>query len=162
MDIKSDISVVELGSDEYPQLLTAIKNPPERLYCRGDISLLKTTCVAMVGSRRYTVYGKTTAKMIAGRLAASGVTVVSGMASGIDTFSHRGTLDAGGKTIAVLGCGINHAFPVSNSDLMEEISKSGLVMSEYEPDMHANKFTFPQRNRIISGISAATIVVEAE
>ncbi len=136
--------------------------PPAMLYYRGDISLLHTDCVGVVGTRECTAYGKDAATRLAYDLCASGVTVVSGLATGIDAYAHRAALKANGKTIAVLGSGLNCVAPVSNMGLYEDILRSGgLVVSEYAPQIVATRYTFPERNRIISGLSAGVIVVEA-
>jgi len=152
---------VALGDDDYPRLLKHIKNPPKELYYRGDISLASKLSVAVVGTRKATRYGIWAAMTLAETLAEHGVVVTSGMALGVDSCSHSGALKCGGKTIAVLGSGIEICSPASNRKLMEEIADCGLIISEYPPEMNATKYTFPQRNRIISGISAAVVVVEA-
>ena len=122
----------------------------------------KTPCAAIVGSRRYTIYGRQTALMIGKMLAGRGITVVSGMAKGIDSFAHQGALSKQeGKTIAVLGTAIGKPYPASNAALMEEIEEKGLVISEYPPDFPGSQYGFPARNRIISGLSKSVIVVEA-
>lgn len=156
-----DSTILKISDALYPPLLREIKNPPQLLYCAGDLSLLKTRCVAVVGSRKITAYGRRIAAKVAGRLAACGVTVVSGMAIGIDGISHRSALDAGGKTIAVLGNGLDVMYPAANRDLKKDILRAGLLLSEYPPGTRGTKFTFPQRNRIISGLSEATVVIEA-
>ena len=156
-----DSTILKISDALYPPLLREIKNPPQLLYCAGDLSLLKTRCVAVVGSRQITAYGRRIAAKVAGRLAACGVTVVSGMAIGIDGISHRSALDAGGKTIAVLGNGLDVMYPAANRDLKKDILRTGLLLSEYPPGTRGTKFTFPQRNRIISGLSEATVVIEA-
>ena len=156
-----DSTILKISDALYPPLLREIKNPPQLLYCAGDLSLLKTRCVAVVGSRKITAYGRRIAAKVAGRLAACGVTVVSGMAIGIDGISHRSALDAGGKTIAVLGNGLDVMYPAANRDLKKDILRTGLLLSEYPPGTRGTKFTFPQRNRIISGLSEATVVIEA-
>lgn len=156
-----DIRILEISDPAYPPLLREIKDPPEKLYYAGDLSLLATRCVAVVGSRKFTAYGRRIAAKVAGRLAACGVTVVSGMAIGIDGISHRSALEAGGKTIAVLGNGLDVMYPAANRDLKKDIIETGLLLSEYPPGMRGTKYTFPQRNRIISGLSEATVVVEA-
>ena len=114
-----------------------------------------------MGSRTTTAYGRNTARSIAGLLARSGITVVSGMAAGIDTCAHEGTLSARGKTIAVLGCGPDICYPAGNLQLKHEIQSQGLICSEYAPGTHAMPFSFPQRNRIISGLSELVVVVQA-
>ena len=156
-----DSTILKISDALYPPLLREIKNPPQLLYCAGDLSLLKTRCVAVVGSRKITAYGRRIAAKVAGRLAACGVTVVSGMAIGIDGISYRSALDAGGKTIAVLGNGLDVMYPAANRDLKKDILRTGLLLSEYPPGTRGTKFTFPQRNRIISGLSEATVVIEA-
>ena len=156
-----DSTILKISDALYPPLLREIKNPPQLLYCAGDLSLLKTRCVAVVGSRKITAYGRRIAAKVAGRLAACGVTVVSGMAIGIDGISHRSALDAGGKTIAVLGNGLDVMYPAANRDLKKDILRTGLLLSESPPGTRGTKFTFPQRNRIISGLSEATVVIEA-
>ncbi|NLA70225.1 MAG: DNA-protecting protein DprA [Clostridiales bacterium] len=152
---------IDINSEEYPAKLREIANPPKELYYSGDISLLSTNCVAMVGSRKFTMYGKTVARSIGRTLASAGMTVVSGLAKGIDTFSHEGALEVDGKAIAVLGTGILRMFPTSNQQIMNEIADSGLVISEFEPNFSGNKWSFPSRNRIISGLSETIVVIEA-
>lgn len=157
-----EIIRITMESDAYPDSLREIQGSPRELYCIGDISLLKTPCAAIVGSRRYTIYGRQTALMIGKMLAGRGITVVSGMAKGIDSFAHQGALSKHeGKTIAVLGTAIGKPYPASNAALMEEIEEKGLVISEYPPDFPGSQYGFPARNRIISGLSKSVIVVEA-
>ena len=153
---------IDFASVEYPEKLRNIPGPPKQLYYAGDISLLHRKCAGVVGARKYTVYGKNVALMTGRRLAESGIPVVSGLALGIDAFSHEGALEAGGKVIGVLGSGINRMGPARNRDLMMRgLSAGGLVVSEYGPDEEASGWTFPARNRIISGLSEAVIVIEA-
>lgn len=149
------------GMVEYPALLKEIKAYPKELYYIGNVEVLKRKCVAVVGSRSTTQYGRKTASEIAGKLAEKGVTIVSGMARGIDTCAHRGTLAAGGDTVAVLGCGVDICYPKENSQLKQEIKEKGLIISEYPPGTEPMPYHFPQRNRIISGLSAVTVVVQA-
>ncbi len=157
-----EIIMITMESDEYPDSLREIQGSPRELYCIGDISLLKTPCAAIVGSRRYTIYGRQTALMIGKMLAGRGITVVSGMAKGIDSFAHQGALSKQeGKTIAVLCTAIGKPYPASNAALMKEIEEKGLVISEYPPDFPGSQYGFPARNRIISGLSKSVIVVEA-
>ena len=156
------IERIDKASVDYPEKLRNIPNPPAGLYCAGDISLLKDRSVAMVGSRRHTVYGKNVALMIGRRLAERGITVTSGLALGIDAYSHEGALEADGKVIGVLGGGIEVMGPQRNRSLMMRgLDAGGLVVSEYEPTFQAQPYTFPERNRIISGLAEAVIVVEA-
>lgn len=153
--------VIDMDDARYPEVLKGIKDPPEKLYCMGDAGLLATRCTAVVGSRKFSENGKRTAYDIGKAAAGAGLTVVSGMARGIDTFAHEGALAAGGKTIAVLGTGIDMCYPAANRDLKGRIAHDGLVISELAPGRPASKYTFPRRNRIISGLSEAVVVCEA-
>lgn len=146
---------------EFPSYLKNIENPPKTLYCSGDISLLNKPCVAVVGARKCSEYGRQVALKIGGLLANNDVVTVSGMAEGIDSSAHLGALKEGGKTIAVLGSGVDVCYPKSNRNLYERILKDGLIISEYPLGTVPKRFFFPQRNRIISGISEAVVVVEA-
>lgn len=154
-------TIIKLGDEKYPQLLKQIHKPPEDLYVKGEIVKEDELAFAVVGTRSYTSYGKEMVAEIVPPLVQAGFTVVSGMARGIDTFAHRATLDAGGRTIAVLGCGIDIIYPPENKDIYQEIAKNGAVVSEYPPGYEPTNFTFPQRNRIISGLSRGALVVEA-
>lgn len=155
-----NIRVIERGDRLYPPLLARISDPPARLYCVGDAELLGSECVAVVGTRRCSPYGRWAAGEIAGRVSACGITVVSGMAAGIDSAAHLGCLSAGGRTIAVLGTGVDQAFPKSNRRLYDRIAAEGLLISEFEPGDGPLPWHFPQRNRIISGLSRAAVIVE--
>ena len=156
------IEKIDFTSVEYPEKLRNIPGPPKQLYFAGDISLLHKKSVGVVGARKHTVYGKNVALMTGKRLAESGIPVVSGLALGIDAFSHEGALEADGKVIGVLGSGINRMGPARNRSLMMRgLRAGGLVISEYSPDEEASAWTFPARNRIISGLSEALIIVEA-
>ena len=157
-----DIQKIDIKSADYPAKLRDIPNPPKQLYCKGNIELLRAGSVGVIGARKNTVYGKNVAIMIGKRLAESGLAVTSGLAMGIDAFSHEGALEADGKVIGVLGSGINQMGPWRNRELMKRgLEKGGLVISEYAPDEPAYKGTFPARNRIISGLSEALVIVEA-
>ncbi|MBE5738339.1 MAG: DNA-protecting protein DprA [Clostridiales bacterium] len=159
---KQDIKVLTIKSEEYPEYLREIDTPPIMLYCKGNISLLKTECLAVVGTRRATNYGKTACKKLISEVAVEGITIVSGLAEGIDTIAHKSTLEVNGKTIAVLGSGLLHIYPSSNESLFQEIlDKDGLIISEYKPNEPSVTYHFPVRNRIIAGISKATFIVEA-
>lgn len=136
-------------------------DPPLALFYKGDFYLTRGNCFAVVGTRRASQYGKYATDKIVRELACSGFTIVSGLATGIDGFAHTAALEVGGKTIAVLGSGIFNVTPVSNIGLFDKICKDGLVISEYPPDVHGSVYTFPQRNRIISGLSKGVLVVEA-
>ena len=153
---------IDIDSVEYPARLREIHNPPAQLYCAGNISLLNERSVGVVGARKNTVYGKNVALMIGTRLAESGMVVTSGLALGIDGYSHEGALEADGKVIGVLGSGIDHMTPQRNRGLMMKgLKNGGLVVSEYPPEEAGFKGNFPARNRIISGLSEALVVVEA-
>ena len=159
---KYKIEKIDRNSTEYPEKLRTIPMSPKHLYCAGDISLLKERSVGMVGSRKHTVYGKNVALMIGRRLGEKSVPICSGLALGIDAFSHEGALEGGGRVIGVLGGGIEVMGPVRNKDLMMRgLDSGGLVVSEYEPTFPPTAATFPARNRIISGLSDALVVVEA-
>ncbi|MFQ5585292.1 MAG: DNA-processing protein DprA [Thermodesulfobacteriota bacterium] len=153
--------VVTMADSEYPDLLRATYDPPVFLYAKGDLNLISSQAVAIVGTRYPTHYGRRMSETLGRDLARAGVTVVSGMARGCDTAAHRGALSAQGKTVAVLGTGINVPYPRENRRLYDEIGSEGLIVSEFPlntPPHHAN---FPQRNRIISGLSLGVVVVEA-
>jgi DNA processing protein len=155
------MEIVQFGSPEFPPLLAEIPNPPPRLWTRGDRSLFAGPCIAIVGARAATRDGIENAYQIAADLTRAGIVVVSGLARGIDAAAHTGALDANGKTIAVLGTGIDRVYPPENKELHERIAKHGLLVTEFAPGAHAELFHFPQRNRIISGLSKAVVVVEA-
>lgn len=157
----NNIEIIRPGMHEYPASLSEINNYPKQIYYMGDINILKKRCAAVVGSRNTNQYGRSTAVAIAGKLAEKDVAVISGMARGIDTCAHRGALDAGGSTVAVLGCGVDVCYPEENSALKKELEESGLILSEYPPGTMPMPYHFPQRNRIISGLSEVTIVVQA-
>jgi DNA processing protein len=145
----------------YPILLKVIKKPPEMLYFQGDLSLLSKRTVAIVGARKPTEYGKWAAFTIAKKLSSNGIVIVSGMAEGIDSMAHRGALEGGTPTVAVMGTGIDICFPTFNENLREEILQNGLILSESQPGTPGSRYSFPLRNRVISGVSAITIVAEA-
>ena len=153
--------IVTRIDEEYPQCLREIHDPPLALYVRGTMESRDSRSIAIVGSRRSTYYGNDTATSLAGQLAMGGFTVVSGLAQGIDTCAHRSAIDAGGRTLAVTGGGLDHIFPPSNKKLAEEISEHGALISEFSFGRRPDKTTFPMRNRIISGLSVGVIVVEA-
>src|SRR3989344_1966415 len=159
-----DYPVIKIAQTDktYPKLLKHISDPPEVLYCRGDITLLKTECFAVVGTRSMTPYGREATQQIVPGLTRH-FTIVSGLALGIDAVAHRATLDCGGKTIAVLGSGINLITPETNLRLGQDILKNdGLIVSEHPGKNPAYKDSFPERNRIISGLSKGVLVVEAD
>jgi DNA processing protein len=155
--------VTVLRRRELPPLLRAIHDPPPKLYLRGDgdRDLLSLAAVAIVGARACSPYGAQVARMLGRELAAAGVVVVSGLARGVDGEAHRGALEAGGTTVAVLGCGIDRDYPAAHASLAREIAAGSLLVSEYEPGVEPAPWRFPARNRIVAGLCAATIVVEA-
>lgn len=159
--IESDIGAVSTIDPEYPELLKEIPYPPSIIYYRGSLEKANQPAVALVGSRRCTFYGKEVSGRIAAELAAEKVTVVSGMALGIDTAAHKGALENSGYTVAVLGCSLDKCYPPQNRDLMGQIMQEGLVVSEYAAGTEPLPMHFPQRNRIISGLSLGTLVIEA-
>jgi DNA processing protein len=149
--------------EQFPPLLAAIHDPPPQLYLRGSAGpdVLGRQAVAIVGARSCSAYGRSVARMLGRELAAAGLVVVSGMARGVDGEAHRGALDAGGETVAVLGCGIDRDYPAAHAELARRICERGLVVSEYEPGVEPAPWRFPARNRVIAGLCAATVVVEA-
>ncbi len=149
------------GSREYPELLKEIYDPPSYLYCDGNLLKEDFNAVAVVGTRRPSQYGLSAARKIARGLARNGITVISGGALGIDAQAHRGALEAGGRTVAVLGSGLDKRHPRTNINLMRRISKNGAVVSEFSPDTEPLPKNFPLRNRVVSGMALATVVVQA-
>jgi DNA processing protein len=151
------------AAPSYPPLLRAIPDPPPVLWVRGEApaELLARPAVAVVGARACTSYGRSVARALGRELAAAGLVVVSGLARGIDAEAHRGALDAGGLTVAVLGCGVDRDYPAAHRELAGRIAERGLIVSEYEPGIEPAPWRFPARNRIIAGLCAATVVVEA-
>lgn len=147
----------------YPPFLAAIYDPPPALWLRGSAEpeLLSRPAVAIVGARACSSYGRSVARSLGRDIAAAGVVVISGMARGIDGEAHRGVLDAGGTTVAVLGCGIDRNYPAAHAELAGRIAETGLIVSEYEPGVEPAPWRFPARNRIISGLARAVVVVEA-
>jgi len=157
----NDVTMLASDSDSYPKPLLEIPDTPPILFVRGELLPLDELSVAIVGTRHASVYGRQQAERIGYGLAKAGITVVSGMARGIDTAAHQGALDGGGRTIAVFGCGLAHIYPPENEGLAKAISADGALISEYAPNMKPHGSMFPQRNRIISGLSHATLVIEA-
>lgn len=146
---------------EYPRLLATIPDPPDELWVSGRPDLLSAEAVAIVGSRNASQYALEIAASLAFDLARCGLVVVSGMARGVDGSAHRGALEAGGATVAVLGSGVNVAYPDEHADLLLKIASTGAVVSEFPPDTPPLAYHFPLRNRIISGLSRAVVVIEA-
>jgi DNA processing protein len=155
---------IRRGERGYPPLLARIPDPPPSLWLRGDAApaLLAEPAVAIVGARVCSGYGRSVARTLAGGIAEAGAVVVSGLARGIDGEAHRGALAVAGKTVAVLGCGVDRDYPAAHAELARAIvAGGGLVVSEYEPGVEPAPWRFPARNRVIAGLAAATVVVEA-
>lgn len=159
---KDGIQVVTKYSESFPESLIDLPDAPLLLYAKGDLSLLKEkNCLAMVGTRTPTNYGKYITDKFAEELAKAGCVIVSGLAYGVDSLSHRKALEVGGKTISVLGGGFNHVYPEANTNLANEIAEKGLLLSEYCPSARPTKYSFPKRNRIIAGLSKGILITEA-
>jgi DNA processing protein len=158
---RAGVHLLTWDDPDYPPNLRQVYNAPPILYVRGRIETRDEWAVAVVGTRRASVYGKEATRMIATGLAQAGVTVVSGMARGVDTMAHRTSLEAGGRTIAVLGCGVDVVYPAENARLAAEIAEQGALVSEYALGTQPDARNFPSRNRIISGLTLGTVVVEA-
>lgn len=159
---KNRISLITMKDPDYPDALFDLKDPPAVLFAKGNRRLIQAPVkIGVVGSRSCTPYGRGQAEKFSARFSASGVAVVSGLAAGIDASAHRGALRYHGSTIAVLGCGIDQCYPMINWELYEQIARDGLLISEYYPGEKALPYHFPTRNRIISGLSDALLVIEA-
>lgn len=159
--LKNDIKIINISDDNYPAKLKNTYAPPITIFAKGDISLLNSKSIAIVGSREPSKYGIYVAEKFSKELSKEGITIVSGLARGIDTFAHIGALSSFGKTIAVLGSGIDVVYPKENAKYYREISEKGLIISEYIVGTAPESKNFPQRNRIISGLSDGVLVVEA-
>lgn len=157
----ANVAIITADSPSYPDSLRNTPDPPLYLYVKGALRTEDRNAIAIVGTRKPTHYGTTVTRRIASELSSAGFTVVSGMARGIDTQAHRGALAAKGRTIAVLGCGIDVAYPPENKGLMEEISRTGAVVTENPFGTQPESGYFPSRNRIISGLSRGTVIIEA-
>lgn len=158
---KSDVRLITFWDKDYPILLKKIYDPPIILYVRGLPLKREEDGIAVVGTRSTTPYGRSSTKKLVQELSAAGITIVSGMARGIDSLAHREAINAGGRTIAVLGSGIDVIYPAENRKLYERIINNGTVISEFPMNTKPDAGNFPQRNRIISGLSHGTVVVEA-
>lgn len=152
------VEAITFVDPRYPQKLLQTNDYPFVLYCKGDLSLLNSRCIAVVGTRNPGIYGKTITYDISKGLARAGLTIVSGMAIGVDSISHKASLEAGGRTIAVLPNGFNNIYPKINENICHEIEKKNLVITEYPPNVRAMKFTFVARNRIIAGLSDGVVI----
>jgi DNA processing protein len=159
--VRLGIRAVHPGHPSYPRLLAEISGRPSILYVRGELSAADDTSVAIVGTRRATPYGRQAAERIAAELAQAGITVVSGLARGVDAIAHRAALEAGGRTIAVLGSGPDVIYPAEHRQLAEQILGSGAILSEFPPGAKPDAQNFPARNRIVSGMTLGTLIVEA-
>lgn len=160
---QNDIQTITIYSQYYPNKLKNIYDPPCVIYVKGDEKILTQKGIAMVGCRNCTTYGKNIATQLAYNLSLNNINIISGLARGIDSFSHRGALKANGKTIAVVGCGLDMVYPKENKILFEEIiKKGGAIVSEYVIGTKPIALNFPRRNRIISALSEAVVVVEAK
>jgi len=155
------VSLLLRGSDEYPNGLTEIADPPSVLYAQGTLTKQDSLAIGIVGSRNCTHYGRTQAQKLAAGLGRAGITVVSGLARGIDAAAHRGALEAGGRTLAVFATGVLKLYPPEHGGLADEVKTAGAIISESPLNRGPNKGLFPQRNRIIAGLSLGVIIVEA-
>ncbi|WDV47683.1 DNA-processing protein DprA [Clostridiaceae bacterium M8S5] len=159
---KEHVKTITIVDKEYPEQLKNIYLPPKVLYIKGDMIKEDEICLAMVGARKATYYGKWVAEKISKGLSRYGITIISGLARGIDTVSHRGALESQGRTFGVLGCGVDIIYPKSNKKLYDQIINNGGIISEYPLGTEPVPGNFPQRNRIISGLARGVIVVEAK
>ncbi|MCL5997728.1 MAG: DNA-processing protein DprA [Chloroflexi bacterium] len=157
-----DIQVITWDDADYPKLLKEINDPPPVLYVRGHLTSADAWAIGLVGTRRATVYGREVAETLATELARNGITIVSGMARGIDAYAHQAALQAGGRTIAVLGCGVDIVYPPEHRKLAQQIVEHGALVSDYPPGTQPDSQNFPPRNRIISGMSMGVVVIEAD
>jgi DNA processing protein len=155
------ISIISLADSDYPQMLRSIYDPPVVLYCLGDARVAQGASVAIVGSRRASVYGRQVTQRLAKELAETGLVVISGLARGIDCSAHLGALEADGKTVAVLGCGVDVPYPRENRRVYDRIRERGCILSEFVCGAHPAPQNFPIRNRIISGLAYGTVIAEA-
>lgn len=158
---KFNVEMVSLWDDHYPDKLRQIYDPPIALFCRGDTALLYADGIGMVGTRTPTSYGKSVSEGFSRELSQRGLTIISGAAKGVDAKVHEACLDAKGKTLAVLGCGVDRAYPAENKLLLKDIAENGLIVSEFLMGTKPDAQNFPRRNRIISGLSLGTLVIEA-
>jgi DNA processing protein len=158
---RNNVRLIPLDSESYPSSLKSIFDPPLVLFVKGEILVQDYFSIAIVGTRLASFYGRTMSEKLSRQLTEKGFTIVSGGARGIDTFSHQAALKAGGRTIAVLGCGLDITYPPDNKKLFEEIAQKGVMISEFPLSIKPDKGNFPMRNRIISGLSLGVVVIEA-
>ncbi|MGH8181400.1 MAG: DNA-processing protein DprA, partial [Steroidobacteraceae bacterium] len=157
----SGARLVLWGEADYPPQLAAIPGPPAALYVMGHVAVLKEKQLAMVGARRATPLGRAIARELAGSLTQAGLTITSGLAAGIDAASHEGALAVGGRTVAVLGTGLDRVYPTENAGMAERIRSAGALVSEFPPRTRPQRQNFPRRNRTISGLALGPLVIEA-
>ncbi|MBL7141619.1 DNA-protecting protein DprA [Patescibacteria group bacterium] len=156
------MQTINIKDKNYPELLREIYDPPQTLYVNGQLKAKEKYPLAVVGTRKVSLYGQKITRSLVRALSQAGFTIISGLALGVDGLAHQTTLDAGGKTIAVLGSSLDIIYPSSHQQLAQKIIKSkGAIVSEYEPKTRPSKWTFPARNRIVAGLSLGTLVVEA-
>lgn len=153
--------LITLADDQYPALLKRLEDAPLVLYVRGELSAADDRALAVVGTRKATTYGRTVAHRLSKELAAQGITIISGLAHGIDSAAHQGALDGGGRTLAILGNGVDKIYPRDQLKLAEQIMRCGAIISEFPLGMPPEKRNFPRRNRVISGLSLGVMVAEA-
>lgn len=157
------MKIINIEDKEYPEQLKTISNPPKKIYVLGNEKILKDKSIAIIGSRNCTPYGELEAFKFSEQLTKQGLVITSGMAVGIDSYAHKGCISQNGKTIAVLGSGFNHIYPKENAELFKRIIETGgAVISEYAPSVEPSSDKFRKRNRIVSGLSIATLIIEAE
>lgn len=160
---KLDMGILSQDDPRYPDSLRNIQNPPALLFYRGNLECVMGKCVAVVGSRKASIQGVEATQKLCSELGRAGVTIISGLAMGIDAAAHEGCISGGSPTVAVLGCGIDVDYPLENLDLKERIVETdGLLLSEYPPGVRANKYVFQVRNRIISGLAKALVMMESQ
>ena len=160
---KSKIKIIKIEDKDYPEKLKNIYNPPKELYVLGNEKILNETAIAIVGSRNCTKYGAQNAYKFAYEIAKRNICVISGLARGVDAYSHKGAVLAKGKTIAVLGCGLDVIYPSENFELYKKIVQTGgTIITEYPLGTKPKRYNFPERNRIISGLSEKILVIEAK
>ena len=160
--IKKQCQVISFFDDVYPEQLRQIYRPPLVLFAQGDVNLLQQKIVTIVGSRKATSYSRSVLTKLVPPLVKKGWVIASGLAKGVDVMAHKAALTSEGKTIAVVGNGLNHFYPLSNYHVQEQIIRRGLILSEYLPDTPPRPFRFPQRNRILAGIAQKVVVTEAQ
>ena len=159
--VKTNLRVVAITEEDYPRLLRSIEDPPAVIYYKGTLTPKDELAIAIVGTRKPSPYGRIITEKLSSELGKMGFTIVSGMALGIDTAAHRGTLKANARTMAVMGGGFGKIYPSENRSLVNQIAESGAVLTEHSVETKPDRWTFPKRNRIISGLTRGTIVVEA-